>query len=76
MTARELMTTAVMTASPDDALRVTARRMIESGYRRLPVVTSDGRLVGIVSRRDVLAPAYARAAAGAVGTQGDPTSTG
>jgi CBS-domain-containing membrane protein len=63
-TARKLMTPFVMTASPDDELRVTARRMLESGYRRLPVVASDGRLVGIVSRRDLLAPAYARAAVG------------
>ncbi len=75
-TARELMSPGVMTASPDDELRVTARRMIEAAYRRLPVVASDGRLVGIVSRRDLLAPAYARAAAGAISTQGDPRSTG
>jgi hypothetical protein len=27
-------------------------------------VASDGRLVGVVSRRDLLAPAYARAAVG------------
>jgi CBS domain-containing protein len=57
-TARELMTHAVTTASPDDELRVAARRMLESGYKRLPVVATDGRLVGIVSRRDVLALAY------------------
>jgi CBS domain-containing protein len=63
-TARELMTPVVATASPDDELHVTARRMVESGYRRLPVLASDGRLVGVVSRRDLLAPAYARAAVG------------
>ena len=57
-TAREIMTHAVTTASPDDELRVAARRMLESGYKRLPVVAADGRLVGIVSRRDVLALAY------------------
>lgn len=54
-TAADLMTRAVTTASPDDEVRVTARRMLESGRKRLPVVGSDGRLVGIVSRRDVLA---------------------
>ena len=57
-TAREIMTHDVTTASPDDELRVAARRMLESGYRRLPVVATDGRVVGIVSRRDVLALAY------------------
>jgi len=48
----------VMTRNPDtiDAgdLAVTAlSRMSERGYRHLPV-TRDGRLVGIVSRRDFL----------------------
>jgi CBS domain-containing protein len=57
-TAREIMTPVVTTASPDDELRVAARRMLESRYKRLPVVGTDGHLVGIVSRRDVLALAY------------------
>jgi CBS domain-containing protein len=57
-TAREIMTQDVATASPDEELRVAARRMLESGYKRLPVVATDGRVVGIVSRRDVLALAY------------------
>jgi CBS domain-containing protein len=59
-TARRLMTHEVTTASPDDELRVTAQRLLESGFRRLPVVGTDGRLVGIVSRRDVLAAVYGR----------------
>lgn len=54
-TARDLMTREVTTASPDDELRVIARVLLESGHRRLPVVRADGRLAGIVSRRDVLA---------------------
>ncbi|HEX6567587.1 MAG TPA: CBS domain-containing protein, partial [Acidimicrobiales bacterium] len=54
-TARDLMTHVVTTASPDDEVRVTARNMLESGHKRLPVVATDGRLIGIVSRRDVLA---------------------
>ncbi len=54
-TARDLMTREVTTASPDDELRVIARVLLESGHRRLPVVRADGRLTGIVSRRDVLA---------------------
>lgn len=57
-TAREIMTHVVTTAAPDDELRVAARRMLESGFKRLPVVATDGRLVGIVSRRDVLALSF------------------
>lgn len=59
-TAGELMTRVVTTASPDDELRVTARVMLESGHKRLPVVGADGRLVGIVARRDLLATLYGR----------------
>jgi CBS domain-containing protein len=57
-TAADLMTRTVVTTSPDADLPSTARRLLESGCRRLPVIDADGRLVGIVSRRDLLAPAY------------------
>lgn len=63
-TAAELMSRTVVTASPDADLPGTARRLLESGYRRLPVVDAGGRLVGIVSRRDLLAPAYGYPAPG------------
>jgi CBS domain-containing protein len=59
-TAGELMTRTVDTAAPDDELRVAAQCMLETGHRRLPVVGADGRLVGIVSRRDLLATVYGR----------------
>jgi CBS domain-containing protein len=52
--ARELMSTPVRTARPDDLLRMAAARMVTTGVNRLPVVGDDGRLVGIVSRTDVL----------------------
>jgi CBS domain-containing protein len=63
-TAADLMTRTVVTTSPDADLPTTARRLLESGHRRLPVIDADGRLVGIVSRRDLLAPAYGYPAAG------------
>ena len=53
LTAGEVMTTGVETAHPDDDVRVAARQMVDRGVKRLPVVT-DGRVVGIVSRTDVL----------------------
>ena len=54
LTAAELMTTPIATASPDDDVRVAARRMQERRVKRLLVVEPGGRLVGIVSRHDVL----------------------
>ena len=49
----EYMTAPVRTVSPDDNLIDVAELLIESKYRRFPVVR-HGRLVGIISRRDVL----------------------
>jgi CBS domain-containing protein len=51
--AQDLMTKRVATVSSRDDLRVVARHMVEDGRKRLPVV-DDGKLVGIVSRSDVL----------------------
>jgi CBS domain-containing protein len=68
ITAADLMTRTVLTTSPDADLPSTARRLLESGYRRLPVVDADGRLVGVVSRRDLLAPAYGYPPAGGGGS--------
>jgi len=53
MCAAELMTSPVITIGPDEPVAVAARRMAEEGVRRLFVV-DGGRLVGVVSRRDVL----------------------
>jgi predicted transcriptional regulator len=51
--AADLMTPHPMTARPDDALADVATRMLAAGRKRLLVV-EDGRLVGIVARRDLL----------------------
>lgn len=53
LTAGEVMTTTVVTAEPGEEIGAAARRMLERGVKRLPV-TEDGRLVGIVSRHDLL----------------------
>lgn len=53
LTAGEVMTTTVVTAEPGEEIGAAARRMLERGVKRLPV-TEDGRLVGVVSRHDLL----------------------
>jgi predicted transcriptional regulator len=54
MTAAEFMSTPVRTVGLDDLVRLAAARMVSTGVKRLPVVDDDGRVVGIVSRSDVL----------------------
>jgi CBS domain-containing protein len=54
-TASEIMTGAPTSVSPDDALSVAARLMLENHHKRLPVI-EDGRVVGLVSRHDLLRP--------------------
>jgi CBS domain-containing protein len=54
VTAAELMTTPAVTIRPDDSLADAARLMHDRHVKRLPVMDHTGRLVGIVSRVDLL----------------------
>jgi CBS domain-containing protein len=54
LTAGELMSRSVMTIGPDASVAEAARVMYDRRVKRLPVVDDNGRLVGIVSRVDVL----------------------
>ncbi|WP_030270898.1 CBS domain-containing protein [Streptomyces sp. NRRL B-24484] len=53
-TAGGLMTTPAITARPTWSVPEAARQMDKHKVKRLPVVDEAGRLVGIVSRRDLL----------------------
>jgi CBS-domain-containing membrane protein len=53
-TAADLMTHPAVTIGPDALVRDAARLMHSLRLQRLPVVDRDGRLVGVVSRSDVL----------------------
>jgi CBS domain-containing protein len=52
-TAEDMMTRDPQTVSPDATVREAARIIHDSGHNRLPVV-DQGRLVGVVTRVDVL----------------------
>ncbi|MBB5801203.1 CBS domain-containing protein [Saccharothrix ecbatanensis] len=53
-TAADVMTTPVTTIGPDAPASAAAHKLAVEGVRRLFVVDSDGRLVGVLSRRDLL----------------------
>ena len=54
VTAGDLMTTAVVAVRPDDTVEHAAKLMYDRRVKRLPVTDENGRLVGIISRADVL----------------------
>ena len=54
LTAGTMMTAPAITIGPDATIPSAARLMNTHHIRRLPVVGQDGKLVGIVSRRDLL----------------------
>ena len=54
LTAADLMTRPAVTTSPDELVTSVARLMSSRRLRRVPVVDSQGHLVGIICRSDVL----------------------
>jgi CBS-domain-containing membrane protein len=54
LVAAKLMTSPVITIDPDASLGQAARRMHENRVKRLPVVDEDDKVLGIVSRADLL----------------------
>jgi CBS domain-containing protein len=53
-TAADMMTPDPVTVGPEDTIRHAARIIAERRHNRLPVVDGEGRLVGVVTRVDVL----------------------
>jgi CBS domain-containing protein len=54
ITLTEMMTKNPVTIDPDTTLVDAARTMFDKWFRHLPVVSSDGKVVGIVSLRDLM----------------------
>lgn len=54
-TVGDLMVTTVITVDPETSVEVAVERMLRSDIRHLPVVDKTGKLVGILSDRDLMA---------------------
>ncbi len=50
----DVMKQPAITVPPQESLGAAAARMAKAGIKRLPVVNSDGKLVGVLSRSDIL----------------------
>jgi CBS domain-containing protein len=53
-TAADVMSTPVVTVAPGASLQAAARLLHQRGVRHLPVADHDGRVVGMITRRDLL----------------------
>ncbi len=56
----DLMSRDVITVFPEDNLEEATTLMLENNVARLPVVDENNKLVGIVSRRDIMNNLYQR----------------
>ena len=54
----DVMTEAPRTLSLDATLREAAQCMAAGKFRHMPVVDSEGRVLGVVSQRDLMAAGY------------------
>ncbi len=54
LTAREIMTTKVVTVTTETSLKDVARIFVETNYSNLPVLDENGRLVGVISETDLV----------------------
>lgn len=58
MRARDLMSTAVVTATPQTPVTTAEERLTRHGFTALPVVDDSGTLVGIVTEADFVADRF------------------
>lgn len=54
LTAKDIMTTDVITALPEQDVLATAKTMIENKINGLPVVDDQGLLIGIITQSDLI----------------------
>ncbi len=54
LTARDIMTSNIVTVAPDTEIVEAAKRLLEQHLNGLPVVNEAGRLVGIICQEDLV----------------------
>ena len=54
MKIKDVMTSEVLTVRPGTSLKDVARLLVEQRISGLPVVDTDGRVVGVISEADIL----------------------
>ncbi len=54
LTVREVMASGRVTVQPQDSVLLLEQRMVESGWGQIPVVDENDRLIGIVTRTDLI----------------------
>jgi CBS domain-containing membrane protein len=62
ITVKEIMTTELYTLQETDTLQEARRLMMEENIRHLPIMDKAGKLVGLVTQRDLLAASLSRVA--------------
>lgn len=58
--AGQLMSKNVISVKPEESVEKAATLMVENNINRLPVVDENDKLVGIVSRRDIMSCLYSK----------------
>jgi CBS domain-containing protein len=56
--AGQLMSKNLVTIAPEDTVEKAATLMVDKKISRLPVLDESGKLVGIISRRDIMGSLY------------------
>lgn len=54
LTAREIMTTNVISVTPDTSLKDLAEKFVQHNFSNMPVVDENDQLVGIISETDLI----------------------
>ena len=54
LTLREIMSAGEVTLRPEDSVLILEQRMVESGWGQIPVLDVEGKLLGIVTRTDLI----------------------
>lgn len=54
LTAKDIMSTTPVIVAPDTDILDAAKLMLQHGFNGLPVLASDGRLVGVICQSDLI----------------------